>query len=76
MLTLEQQINRKHKTIEKHQKELKALLAQCTHEGYVEEKSRYFSGSYYDHAHTTYWNQCKLCGAKSPDRVVEHSYYG
>jgi hypothetical protein len=75
-MTLEQQINRKLKTIEKHRKQLQELYDQCTHEGYVEKKSRYFSGGYYDKAHTTYWNQCTLCGMKSADTVEQHNYYG
>ena len=75
-LTLEQQIERKHKTIAKHQNELKQLLAQCTHEGHIEQKSSYFSGSYNDTAYTRYWNQCMLCGAKSEDTIKDHAYYG
>lgn len=75
-MTLEQQINRKRKLISKHEAELKSLYATCTHEGYVEKKSRYWGGSYYDKAHTTHWNQCTLCGAKSEDTIEEHSYYG
>lgn len=75
-MTLEQKINRKLKTISKHRKELQELYDQCTHEGYVEQKSSYFSGSYYDHAYTRYWNQCKLCGAKGPETTKEHGYYG
>jgi len=74
-LTFEQTIERKRKLIDKHKSELAFLLKSCTHER-VEEKSRYFSGSYYDHAHTTYWNECMICGAKSEDTVKEHSWYG
>jgi nitrite reductase/ring-hydroxylating ferredoxin subunit len=75
-MILEQKINAKKKLIGKHQNELAALYAQCTHEGYVEEKTRYFSGSYYDTAYTTYWNECKLCGAKSETTTKDHSWYG
>jgi hypothetical protein len=75
MQIFEQQVERKRKLIAKHNKELRELLATCPHER-VEEKSRYFSGSYYDQAHTTYWNECMVCGAKSEDTVKEHSWYG
>lgn len=74
--TLEQRVAAKRKLIGKHQKELSEMLATCTHEGFVEEKSRYFSGSYTDTAHTTYWNQCKLCGATGPEVIKDHGYYG
>ena len=75
-MTLEQAVIRKRKLIKKHQEELSIMLEACTHEGHVVEKSRYFSGSYYDHAHTTYWNECTLCGRKSEETIKEHSYYG
>lgn len=75
MTDYEKKVNRKRNLITKHQKELQDLLSQCPHTD-VEAKSRYYSGDYYDKAHTTYWNQCKLCGAKSPDTVETHSYYG
>lgn len=75
-MTLEKQIERKRKLIKKHQDELARLYSQCTHEGHVERKSSYFGGSYYDKAYTEYWNQCKLCGAKSETTTQEHSYYG
>jgi hypothetical protein len=75
-MTFEQQVTRKRNLIRKHQLELAKLLEQCTHEGHVEEKSRYFSGSYTDTAHTTYWNECTLCGERSEDTVKDHSWYG
>ena len=75
-ITLEQQVSRKRKLIEKHQKELRELLSTCNHEGHIEEKSSYFSGSYYDKAYTDYWNQCKLCGERSEVTTVNHSWYG
>lgn len=75
-MNLEQKVNRKRKIIEKHSRELRELLLTCDHVGYVEEKSSYFSGSYTDKAHTTYWNQCTLCGARSENTIKEHNYYG
>jgi hypothetical protein len=74
-MTLEQQVDRKQKLIAKHQKELMELLNTCTHE-HIEEKSYYFSGSYFDKAYTEYWNQCKLCGAESKKTINDHSWYG
>jgi len=68
--------NAKVKLIRKHQKELQEIYDQCNHEGTLEEKSRYFSGSYTDTAHTTYWNQCTVCGKKSEETVKEHGWYG
>lgn len=76
VMTLLQQVLRKRKLIEKHQKELKELLSTCTHEGHVEKKSSYFSGSYYDKAYTDHWNQCTLCGARSEVTTENHSWYG
>jgi hypothetical protein len=76
MNQLENKVNAKRKLIQKHQLELRELLETCTHTGTVVEKSHYFSGSYYDKAHTTLWNECTLCGAKSEEIVKEHSYYG
>lgn len=73
---LEQAVIRKRKLIKKHQEELEQMLEACTHEGFVEQKSSYFGGSYYDHAYTRYWAQCTLCGRKSEETVKEHSYYG
>ena len=75
-MTLEQKVNAKRKLISKHQKELRELLATCTHEGHVVEKSSYFSGSYYDKAYTDYWNECSLCGERSEVTTKMHSYYG
>ena len=68
--------NKKVKLIRKHQKELAELHEQCPHIGTVEEKSRYFSGSYTDTSHTTYWNQCTVCGKRSEDVIKDHGYYG
>ncbi len=76
MKELEKAVIRKRKLIKKHQEELKEMLESCTHKGFVVEKSHYFSGSYYDKAHTTYWNECTLCGRKSEETIKEHSYYG
>jgi hypothetical protein len=75
-MTLEKKVAAKRKLIAKHQGELAQMLEACTHEGYLVEKSRYFSGSYTDTAHTTYWNECTLCGRKSEDTVKEHGWYG
>lgn len=75
-MTLEQRVNAKRKLISKHQKELKEMLATCTHEGHVVKKSSHFSGSYYDKAYTDYWNECSLCGERSEVTTEMHSYYG
>lgn len=68
--------NAKVKLIRKHQKELQEIYEQCNHHGTLEQKHRYFSGSYNDTAHTTYWNECTVCGKKSDEIVKEHSWYG
>ena len=75
MKTLKQQVEHKRKLIAKHHKELEALLATCTHEE-IEEKSYYFSGSYYDTAYTERWNECKLCGKRSEKTHESHGWYG
>lgn len=55
--------------------EISELHKSCTHEE-LDEKESYFSGSYDERASTNYWNQCKLCGAKSKTTTITHSYYG
>lgn len=75
-MTFERKVAAKQKLIAKHQKELSELLKTCTHEGHVELKSSYFSGSYYDTAYTRYWNQCTLCGLRGPETTKDHGYYG
>lgn len=75
MQTYEQQVERKRKLIAKHNKELRDMLAICPHER-VEEKSRYFSGGYYDKAHTEHWIECLICGERGPVTTKEHSWYG
>ena len=68
--------NAKIKLIQKHKKELNELYDQCNHHGTVEQKSSYFSGSYYDTAYTRYWAQCTVCGKKSEDVTKDHGWYG
>lgn len=65
----------KRKLIDKHKNTIAQLLAECTHDE-VERKSSYFSGSYYDKASTTYWDQCLLCGKTLNHREETHSWYG
>lgn len=68
-------IKRKQELLDREREKLKKIIINCSHEE-VEQKSSYFSGSYYDKACTTYWNQCKLCGTKSEEWDDTHSYYG
>lgn len=65
----------KKNLIAKHNNAIKKLLEECTHDE-VEKKSEYFGGSYYDKAHTEYWVECTLCGAKSERTTETHSWYG
>lgn len=74
-LALKLKIAKKRKLVEKHSAELQKLLATCPHEETV-AKERYVDGSYYDSAHTNYWNQCTLCGEKSPISVMRHGWFG
>ena len=76
MKDLEKAVIRKRKLIKKHQEELSQMLEACTHEGFVEEKSSYYGGSYTNTAYTRYWNQCTLCGRKSEETLKEHGWYG
>lgn len=55
--------------------EITELHKSCTHEE-LDAKESYFSGNYDEHASTNYWNQCKLCGAKSKTITETHNYYG
>jgi len=66
---------RKQALADKQRELLKTMLATCPHEE-VEEKSSYFSGSYYDRATNTTWTQCKLCGERGAEHVEMLSYYG
>lgn len=68
-------VARKEALADKQRTILKELLVKCQHEE-IEEQSSYCSGSYYDKASTDYWNQCKLCGKRSPITTEMHSYYG
>ena len=68
-------VARKEALADKQRTILKELLVKCQHEE-IEEQSSYCSGSYYDKASTDYWNQCKLCGKRSPITTKMHSYYG
>lgn len=53
------------------------LQATCTHpKDKIKTEHRYFGGSYYDRACTTYWNVCTCCGMKSDTWEEVHSYYG
>lgn len=55
--------------------EISELHKSCTHEE-LDAKESYFSGSYDERASTNYWNQCRLCGAKSKTITETHNYYG
>lgn len=65
----------KRKLITKHNIAIRSLLAECTHDE-VERKSSYHSGSYYDKASSSYWDECLLCGAKINHKEETHSWYG
>lgn len=69
------ELSRVHNTeINKLRKELKEI---CFHpKEYIEKKSYYFSGSYTDVAYTEYWNECTICGEKSPIITKYHNHYG
>lgn len=68
-------VARKQALADKQRDILKSMLVNCPHEE-IEHKTSYFSGSYYDKASTDHWNECKLCGARSPISTETHSYYG
>jgi hypothetical protein len=70
-----QQVARKRKLLERHHQELGELLAQCLHET-LEQKERYYEGSYYDRASTDYWSECTICGKRLNKRTETHSWYG
>ncbi len=72
---LKNKIKRKQNTIAKHQNQLNMLLRECPHEE-IEPKESYYEGSYLNKASTDYWNQCKLCGARSEVTTQVHSWYG
>jgi len=49
----------------------------CDHpEEYIEEKSSYYDGDYYNTAYTKTWRQCTICGEKSEITTKNHGWYG
>lgn len=57
--------------------ELRHNLKSCPHpEEYIEEKSKYYEGSYLNVATTVYWRQCSICGEESEGVTESHSWYG
>lgn len=72
---LKKQVERKRRLVDKHQKDIVKLLENCTHEE-IETREHYFPGGYLDTARTEYWNQCKLCGARSEVTTESHKWYG
>lgn len=54
---------------------LKTMLEDCPHTELKREQS-YYSGDYYNKAHTETWNVCTLCGKSSEKHVEMLSYYG
>lgn len=74
-LKLKAKINRKINLLAKHTKELQDLKNSCPHEE-IEPRQSFHAGSYYDTARSMYWNQCKLCGAKSEITSKGHGWYG
>lgn len=72
---LKRLVERRRKLIAQHQQKLAEFLAQCPHTE-LEQQEIYYSGSYLDRARTDYWNQCKLCGARSEITTESHTWYG
>lgn len=75
-----QLIEHKRSRISRLQEDLNETLESCPHEedgeSWLEEKSSYFGGSYYDAAYTDYWVQCKVCKKRSEITTVNHGGYG
>lgn len=76
MSSFKQQVERKRKLIEKHQRELAALLATCPHDE-VEHRDHYYDGDYYNKAFTERIVCCAVCKKQTQESVrVTHDYYG
>lgn len=75
MQSFTQQVARKRKLVDRHRRELNELLEKCPHET-LEQKERYYEGSYYDRASTDYWTECTICGKRLDARTETHSWYG
>lgn len=61
--------------IEKLNIQLEKLKEKCNHEE-TYEKSYYNSGSYSDHAYTTYYTYCSICGKIVNELTKEHPWFG
>lgn len=67
LTVFEKRVQLKRNLIAKHEKELAAILIECTHEN-IERKSRYISSTYYDPSYSIYYNKCRCCGKESDRR--------
>lgn len=47
----------------------------CPEEELVNQES-YYEGSYDSRAHTTYWQECMICGRHHNEETKQHSWYG
>ena len=68
-------VARKQALADKQRTILTDLLKNCQHEE-LKQESSYYSGDYYNKAHSEYWMQCTLCGERGPKKTEMHSYYG
>ena len=72
----QEKLNKELSLVEERILELsKELRAICPHTEF-EKKQDHIPGSYYDHAQTIKWKECKLCGFKTEQTVETHSWYG
>lgn len=77
ILTTIDKYEQQSKYISEQLRQLYAVRSKlCTHEGMMESKSYYFSGSYYDQAYTEYWYKCSCCGFQTERKHERHSWYG
>jgi len=63
------------KKIKRHYVLLERLIDDCPHDNYVAGKT-YYSGGYYNKAHTRHWKECLICGIKFDLFDEQHSWYG
>ncbi len=63
------------KKIKRHNILLEKLMDNCPHDNYVAGKT-YYSGDYYNKAHTRHWKECLICGIKFDFADEQHSWYG
>jgi predicted aconitase len=74
LAAVDKKITRARKRMTGLHAERDLILAGCPHTD-IEAKHNYVEGGYLNTAYTEHWNQCRVCGARSPVETVNHGTY-